>query len=276
MLITENRSEFINNIRANPNGKTIRLGITDLSFHRVTGALVTYVLSEMGYTVERLYAPHEENFRRLKEEHIDMIASAWIPSSHGGYKADVQSKVDVTELGWHYSPYALWGVPDYVPETAVRSVEDLLKPDVLSNMKKSIQGINKGAGITRFSIEMMQAYGLSAAGYEFKVGTQELCVQAFEDAYKHHEWIVVPLWQPQFLHYKYNIREIEEPKGLLGIVDKAVLLCSTSKLEATFLAHEIDILNEIVLSNEIISELDYMVCKEGMSEDVAVKAWFNK
>ena len=37
---------------------------------------------------------------------------------------------------------------------------------------------------------------------------------------------------------------------------------------------KIKILDNIVLSNEIISHLDYMVCKEGLSEDEAVEKWF--
>lgn len=39
----------------------VRLGITDLSFHRVTGALIAKLLERMGFTVERYYAPHEQN-----------------------------------------------------------------------------------------------------------------------------------------------------------------------------------------------------------------------
>lgn len=273
--VLENKKEFLEKIEKVGNGRKIIIGITDLSFHRVTGALVTHILTEMGYKVERRFAPHEENFRRLKEKEVDMISSAWIPSSHGGYKKDVESKTPVVEFGWHYSPYALWGVPDYVPEDQVKTISDLLKPEVLNKMNKSIQGIGIGAGITRFSIKMMEEYGLSEAGYDFKVGTQELCVKAFEDGVKRNEWLIVPLWQPQFLHHKYRIRELDEPKGLLGVVDKALLLCSESRAEELFSDKETEILEKIVLSNEIISELDYMVCRKGMSEDEAVKKWLH-
>ena len=272
--ILDDKKEFLKRIEKAGNGRKIVMGITDLSFHRVTGALVSYVLTEMGYEVERRFAPHEENFRRLKEKEVDMISSAWIPSSHGGYKEDVESQTSVVEFGWHYSPYALWGVPDYVPEDQVKTISDLLKPVVLNRMNKTIQGIGIGAGITRFSIRMMEEYELSEAGYGFKVGTQELCVKAFEDGVKRKDWLIVPLWQPQFLHHKYRIRELDEPKGLLGVVDKALLLCSKSKAEELFSEREVEILERIVLSNEIISELDYMVCREGLSEDEAVKKWF--
>ncbi len=272
-----NKKAFLERAQASKGkNKKVVMGITDLFFHRVTGALVTYVLEEMGFTVERKYALHEENFRRLKEGEIDMISSAWLPSSHGIYKKEVEKKIEVIELGLHYTPYALWGVPDYVLQKELDQITDLLKPDVLKKMNKTIQGIGPGAGITRFSIKMMDEYGLKKAGYTFLTGTQEECIAAYEQAVKKREWIVVPLWQPQFLHHTYEIRDLKDPKGLLGIVDRAVLLVNKKKMEKIFTPVQIEILDEIVLSNKVISELDYMVNREGLSDDEAVRQWFQK
>jgi len=48
------------------------------------------------------------------------------------------------------APISFWGVPDYVPEAAVRSIADLAKPDVAAQMTKTIQGIGAGATISVF------------------------------------------------------------------------------------------------------------------------------
>ncbi|KGK30867.1 glycine betaine ABC transporter substrate-binding protein [Cellulophaga sp. E6(2014)] len=251
--------------------KTINLGVTDLSFHRIAASLVANTLEEIGFTVKRTYSPHEENFERLKAGDVDMLASAWLPSSHGIYKSDVVKEVPLLELGLHYKPYALWGVPNYISEE-ITEVSDLLEPEVLSKMKKDIQGINSGAGITRFSIEMMEAYGLSAAGYKFHTGTEDDCFSAFENAVAHKQWMVVPLWKPQFLHYKYNIRELKEPKGLLGSVDKAVLLLRKDK-ENMFTKTHLQKLDGLQFTNDIIAELDYKVSREGKNIDEVTKRW---
>ncbi|WP_437368737.1 glycine betaine ABC transporter substrate-binding protein [Maribacter litoralis] len=250
---------------------TLKIGVTNLSFHRIAASLVTNTLLEMGFDVKREFAPHQENFERLKSGQVDMLASAWLASSHGIYKNDVEKEVPLLELGLHYKPYALWGVPDYVSED-VTAISDLLKPEVLSKMKKDIQGINPGAGITRFSIQMMEAYGLSAAGYNFHTGTEDDCFNAFENAVDEKQWMVVPLWKPQFLHYKYNIREIKEPKGLLGIVDKAVLLLREDKKEI-FTKAQLEILDGLRFTNDIIAELDYKVSREGKDIDEVTKKW---
>ncbi|OMH36216.1 glycine betaine ABC transporter substrate-binding protein [Motiliproteus sp. MSK22-1] len=252
--------------------KTITIGVTDLSFHRVTASLVVHTLKSMGFEVNRIYSPHQDNFKKLKTAEVDLLSSAWLPSSHGVYKSDVEESVPLIELGLHYEPYALWGVPAYVPVEMVAGVADLLKPDVLAKMKPDIQGINPGAGITRFSIEMMDRYQLSKAGYRFHTGTEEDCFNAFERAVASQEWIVVPLWKPQFLHYKYDIREIKEPKGLLGTVDRAVLLLREDK-KTLFSQAQLNILDALRFSNDIIAELDYQVSRENRPLDEVTFQW---
>ena len=220
--------------------KILSIGVTDLSFHRVTASLIAHVLNNMGFEVTPVYSPHEDNFKILKTGEVDLLNSAWLPSSHGTYKADVEDVADVS---------------------------DLLKPDVIRKIKSTIQGINPGAGITRFSIKMMGEYGLSDAGYTFLTGTEEDCFGAFEQAVENNEWIVVPLWKPQFLHSRYNIREIREPEGLLGIVDRAVLLLREDK-KSLFTEEQLQTLDSLRFSNDIIAELDYQVsrCNEPLDE----------
>lgn len=255
--------------------RTVRLGITDLSFHHATGAVIQIILEKMGFTVLLSFAPHEENFMKLKSGEIDMIASAWLPSSHGLYKEMAEEKIETKELGLHYEPYALWGVPEYVTDE-LNSIEDLLKPEVQERMVKVIQGINPGAGITRFSIKMMKEYGLNKAGYTFHFGTQEACFSAFEEAVKEKKWVVVPLWHPQFLHNSYKIRNLKDPKGLLGGKDRAVLLANAKNLEKLFTPQEIMVLDNIKLSNEIVSYLDNQINRENKSAYEAAKTWSRK
>ncbi len=252
--------------------KKIIMGVTDLSFHRTTASLVANVLKAMGFEVERIFSPHQENFEKLKTGQVDMLSSAWLPSSHGLYKAGVEEVEPLIELGFHYEPYALWGVPDYVPEDAVSEVSDLLKAEVIEKMNSTIQGINPGAGITRFSIQMMKDYGLSDSGYQFFPGSEDDCFSAFESAVANKEWVVVPLWKPQFLHYRYDIRELKEPKGLLGIVDRAVLLLRDDK-KHLFSEQQIQKLDSLRFSNDIIADLDYKVCREGKPQDQVTHDW---
>ncbi|MFM4931321.1 glycine betaine ABC transporter substrate-binding protein [Aeromonas dhakensis] len=185
-----------------------------------------------------------------------------MPASHGIYKAEVEKRVAVRELGLHYQPYALWGVPEYVPVDQVAEVADLLRLEVRQRMTPQIQGIGPGAGISRFSREIMRVYGLEQTGYRFLNGTQEQCLAAFEQAVAEQRWAIVPLWRPQFLHAIHPIRELKEPGGLLGGVDRAVLLIREDRLgrldDATLTA-----LDKLRFGNELIERLDYRVSRLG-------------
>lgn len=54
----------------------------------------------------------------------------------------------------------------------------------------------------------MDEYSLNDVGYKFYTSSEEDCFNAFEQAVVNKEWVVVPLWKPQFLHHQYTIREI--------------------------------------------------------------------
>ncbi|MEM6640809.1 MAG: glycine betaine ABC transporter substrate-binding protein [Pseudomonadota bacterium] len=200
----------------------IRLGHIDLSFHKASALKVAEILRDNGHSVEHAMAHHERAFEMLGTGQIDLLASAWLPSSHQKYLNPMENEVEkVTVL---YEPYCLWGVPDYVPEADISSVDDLKNESVLSKMERLIQGINPGAGISRFSAAMIDEYGLRDHGYHFETGTEEDCFGRFVNAVEEERWIVIPLWQPQFLHHRYSIRELDEPKGLLGSKDEATLI----------------------------------------------------
>ena len=200
----------------------LRVGHIALSFHAASAAVVRRILESHGHTVESSSAPHEEMFARYGAGEIDLLVSAWLPSSHGTYLAPFEA--DTVRWGVLYEPYCIWGVPEYVPADAVTGVADLLRLDVASRMDKRIQGIGPGAGISRFSKAIVEAYGLGAAGYHFQTGTELECFSRFEAAVAAKQWIVVPLWHPQYLHYMHYIRELIEPHGLLGGRDAATLI----------------------------------------------------
>lgn len=250
--------------------KKIRIGHIGLSFHAASAALVEQILEKHGWQVELSASPHQEMFERYGQGDVDMLVSAWLPASHEAYLTPyIDSTVKLTVL---YQPYCIWGVPDYIPERDIASVEDLLKPDVLVKMDKRIQGINPGAGISRFSRTMMDEYALGKAGYHFQNGSEEECYGAFEQAVSEKRWMVIPLWHPQFLHHRYAIRALQEPKGLLGGQDEATLIASKSivgNFEPQLLAE----LRALSPGNAAISELDYQICREHKTPREAVKMW---
>jgi len=240
----------------------VRLGHIALSFHQASAAVVQLLIEQNGYTVELSAAPHGEMFERFGRGEVDMVCSAWLPASHGIYLSHLEDQV--IKLGVLYEPYCIWGVPEYVPADAVATIDDLKKPGVAAKMRKVIQGINPGAGISRFSQRMIEDYGLAAEGYSFKSGTEADCFGTFETGVKNGDWLVVPLWHPQWLHHRYKVRALDEPRGLLGGVDQATLVANR-RLAASMDPDLVQHLKALTLGNSAITALDYAICREGIS-----------
>lgn len=249
------------------------LGQVSLSFHAVTGAVVQEVLERLGHSVEVREGAHEIIFPMLGRGEVDLLAAAWLPKGHAAYWAKYGDQA--IELATLYEEARFfWGVPDYVPVDTVRSVTDLAKPEVAAKMTRTIQGIGPGAGITVFSLQVMQAYGLDRAGYEFRTGTATEWIEAFEQGIAEKRWVILPTWQPQFLNQAHRIRPLQEPMGLLGTVDRAILVAHRSfpsKVPAQTLA----VLRRVNLGIEAVTSMDYAVNVERKTPRESARAWMN-
>ncbi|KAH9924764.1 putative substrate-binding transporter protein [Fomitopsis serialis] len=257
---------------------TVAQGVIDLTFHQVVAAVIRAVLAKHGVTISEVISkPHEQAFIDLREGRTQILVG-WLPGSHETYLAPFRS--DVLVLGEEdgapavYDPYCIWGVPDYVPEDTVRSIADLAKPEVAARFVRTVQGINPGAGISRFSKEIIARYGLTL---EFVDGDIPKCCAAFEAAYSNSEWVVVPLWHPQYLHAKYKIRALEDPDDLLRAhKPDAARVIVTRSLAAKLPTDTVDALRKLRVSNEGVARMDYLLAVEGLSPDEAAAKWIEE
>ena len=248
------------------------IGQIGLSFHVASAAVVRCVLADGGVAHTVAEHPHEQMFGLLARGQVDMVVSAWLPGSHGAYLAPIED--DVVKLGVLYEPRAIWGVPDYVPIEEAASLQDLAKPHVALRMDKLIQGIGPGAGISRFSREIVARHRLDEHGYEFRNGTLDDCVGAFERAVAERRWAVVPLWQPQYLHHRHRIRALADPEGLLRGTDAATIVLRRDA--ATLLPPAVvERLARMTLGNAAVTELDHMVGRERLDPLVAARRWMD-
>ncbi|MFE9883192.1 glycine betaine ABC transporter substrate-binding protein [Streptomyces sp. NPDC005784] len=239
----------------------LTLGTIALSFHRAATAVTRRILETHGHQVSVIEAPHEELFRRQAAGEVDVLVCAWLPSSHATYLSTFRHQVRV--LAPYYTPYCLWAVPPYVSET-VAGVADLARPEVAARMTRTVDGINPGAGISRFSADMIGAYGLDRAGYRFAPGTESGFLARVERGIAQEEWFVVPLWRPQYLNRRHGLRQLHEPKGLLGTVDAA---CPVIRLDALerIRPEAVTRMNALRLGNEGVEELDALINVEGLT-----------
>jgi glycine betaine/proline transport system substrate-binding protein len=257
----------------NAQDRVIRLGQVGLSFYAVVGGIVQEVLEEDGYKVEVTSGSHGDIFPKLGAGEIDILAAAWLPDGHAPLYAKVK---DVTFIiGELYGDARLyWAVPEYVPADLVRSIDDLRKPDVAARMDKQIRGIGATSGLMVGAAKIREAYGLDAVGYEVIPGEAKDWIENFKQAVAERRWLVMPLWQPQWINAAYKVRVLEDPKGIYGKGDTAVLLgheTLRSKLAPETLAR----LAGIKLTIEAVTQMDLWVNADGLTPREAAKKWLS-
>lgn len=251
--------------------RVIRLGQVGLSFYAVVGGIVQEVLEHDGYKVEVTTGSHGDIFPKLGAGEVDILAAAWLPDGHAPLYAKVK---DVTFIvGLLYGDARLyWAVPDYVPADLVRSIDDLKKPDVAARMDKRIRGIGATSGLMVGASKIREAYGLDAAGYEVIPGEATDWIANFKQAVAGQRWLVMPLWQPQWINAAYKVRALDEPKGIYGKGDTAVLLGHES-LKGKLSPETLDRLKGITLSIDAVTQMDLWVNVDGLAPRDAAKRW---
>lgn len=87
--------------------------------------------------------------------------------------------------------------------------------------------------------------------------------------------MVIPFWKPQHLNLQHSIRELKDPKSILNTNNKACFLLREHK-KHLFTQKELESLNDLQFSNEIIENLDYKVSIEKTPLDLTTLVWLKK
>ncbi|MCM5680517.1 glycine betaine ABC transporter substrate-binding protein [Schlegelella sp. S2-27] len=193
--------------------KPVRIGWTAWSDAEVVTQMAKQILEQrLGQKVELVMTDVALQYAALQRGQIDLMLMAWLPGTHKSYWEKV--KDDVEDLGALYTGARLgWAVPDEIPVSTVRSIDDLMKPEVREKLGGRIQGIDAGAGLMKLSEEAIKSYGLD---YKLLTASDAAMVSALDRAIQRKQWIVVTTWSPHWMFSQYKLRYLEDPKHVLG------------------------------------------------------------
>ena len=195
----------------------IKIGWTAWSDAELVTKLAKRILEDrMGYEVELLQTDIAPQYQGLATGSIDIMLMSWQPSTHEDYVKKMGDKV--VNLGLLYTHARLgWVVPNYIPEGDLKSIADLSKLEVREKLDGTITGIDPGAGLTRLSKKAIEDYGLD---YELQISSGAGMTAALERAVRRNEWIVVTGWSPHWKFGAYDLRYLDDPKGVLGSFER--------------------------------------------------------
>jgi glycine betaine/proline transport system substrate-binding protein len=194
--------------------KPVRIGWTAWSDAEAVTNIAKQVLEQrLGYKVELVMTDIGLQYQGVAKGSLDVMLMAWLPITHSGYWQKLSG--DLVNLGTIYDNTKLgWAVPAYIPESEVKTIDDLKKPEVQKKLNGQIQGIDPGAGLMKASETTIKAYGLN--NYQLLSASDSAMVAALDRAIKRNEWIVVTTWTPHWMFSRYKLRYLADPKQSLG------------------------------------------------------------
>ncbi|MBM7855754.1 glycine betaine/proline transport system substrate-binding protein [Desulfohalotomaculum tongense] len=163
--------------------------------------------SKLGYEVEAVAVDAAPMWAGIAKGQFDAIVSAWLPGTHADYYAKV--KDDVENLGPNLEGAKIGlVVPSYVE---INSIEEL--NSVKDKFDGQIVGIEPGAGIMKATEKAIKEYGLD---FELVDSSSAAMAASLKKAIDDQQWIAVTGWTPHWKFAKFDLKYLEDPKGVYG------------------------------------------------------------
>ena len=193
---------------ASAQDKSVRIAYVEWDCAAASTHVVKAALEEMGYDVEILPVAGAAMWQAVGTGNVDGMVTAWLPVTHGDYYERVKDTVE--DLGPIVGGARLgWAVPSYVTIDSMAEMNDHA-----DKFNGRIIGIDPGAGLMRLSEDAIREYGLT--NLELIEGSDATMTGALSNAIERNEWVVVTAWSPHWKFGVWDLKYLDDPKGILG------------------------------------------------------------
>lgn len=236
-----------------------------------TAYLLEDQLEKLGYTVEtQTLTEAGPLYAGLAQGDVDIYPSAWPELTHADYMNTYGDKIE--DLGAYYDNAKLTiAVPSYVD---IDSIEQLQAN--ADRFEGRIYGIEPGAGLTKQTQEtMLPGYGLDG-DFELVTSSTAAMLTELDNAIAAQKDIAVTLWRPFWANDAYDVKDLEDPQGLMGDPEALHFLATSGFAEKYPDAAEL--IAGIQLDDEQYGSLEDLVVNEygEGKEPEAVQAWLEQ
>lgn len=190
----------------NSNSKEVNLAYVEWDTEIASTNVVGQVLEDLGYDVTLTPLDNAIMWEAVSKGEADGMVAAWLPHTHAPQYE--KYKADLDELGENLAGAKIGlVVPSYMN---VNSIEDLT-----NEADHTITGIEPGAGITAATEKALEEYD-NLADWNFITSSSGAMTTSLAKALKNEEEIVVTGWSPHWKFAKYDLKYLEDPKGVYG------------------------------------------------------------
>lgn len=144
---------------------------------------------------------------------------------------------------------------------------------ISEEMDYTITGLEPGAGQTELNEQAINEYE-SLAGWEQQTSSTGAMLSALDEAIKNEEPIMITAWSPHFMFAQWDIKYLEDPKGIFGEEIHAATLVKEGLQDESPEAYAL-----LERFNWDISDVDAALLKaeeEQLDMDVVAQQWVDE
>ncbi|MDD2390699.1 MAG: glycine betaine ABC transporter substrate-binding protein [Desulfobacterales bacterium] len=166
------------------------------------------IQEKLGYECELTSVSAAAMFQALATGDIDAMTTAWLPVTHKDYLAKIKDKVVDLGPNLHGARLGLV-VPAYVTIDSIDQLNAHAK-----EFDGKITGIDPGAGMMKTTETVLAEYKLDK--FELMEGSGAMMTAVLGNAIKKKKWVVVTGWAPHWKFGRWDLKILDDPKGLYG------------------------------------------------------------
>ncbi len=242
--------------------KEISIGYVTWDCAIASTNVMKQVFEEAGYEVNLVAVDAGPLFQALARGDVDFTTTGWLPHTHEHYWEQYGDQIDYVNENIPGAARIGLVVPTYV---TIDSIEEM--NDVADQFGGRIVGIEPGAGIMTRTEQAIEEYGLD---YELVASSSAGMAAELSSSINDEEWVVVTGWSPHWKFGRYDLKFLEDPKGVYGGAEDIVTLARQDL--ATDDPEAYGILTRFEWTSEDIASVMTDIAG-GMPEEEAAKAW---
>ncbi len=211
---------------AAPAQETLRIAHVSWSSSRASAHVVAEALrTRLGLDVTLTQLSIDDAWAAVAAGEQDVLLSAWLPDTHAPYLErhgdalrDLGPNLDGTRTGLAVPDIGSARQTDAAGARGVTAADLTAIPDLAGRADRYggvVVGIDPEAGVMRQAREALEAYGLDGWSV-LATGSEAAMLERLSAAVRRGERIVVTAWVPLWANARWNLRFLDDPRGVFG------------------------------------------------------------
>ncbi|MCG7600285.1 glycine betaine ABC transporter substrate-binding protein [Halomonas sp. McH1-25] len=252
------------------NDKSLTIGTLNWAENIAVANMWKLVLEEApyDYDVELSNVGKSVAFSGVASGDMDISLETWLPATDASYIEPYKDRLTIHDV-WYRGAGMGLVVPSYVNAD---SIADLAGQGEAFEYQgqPTIVGIDPGSSISSLTEDAIEAYELPMQ----QLSSSEVAMMAaLDDAYRRQEPMVVTLWSPHWAFAEYDLKYLDDPKGVYGDEEAIHWFSRTGFAEDDpWLAA---VLNAWQMDDDSLGSLMAMIEKAGEPEEGA-RQWIDE